>query len=897
MDQGYAVGIDLGTSNTVAIARWPDGRTRPVLFDGQPVLPSAVFLDDTGTLQVGRDAQRLAQLDPARYEPNPKRRIDEDVLLLGDRELPIADVLAAPLRAIARAVTDTVGHLPPAVLTCPAAWGTTRRSRLQEAAHRAGWPPVRLLAEPIAAARYFTETLKRPVPPGATLAIFDFGGGTLDVALVRNDGATFTVTASGGAEDLGGLDIDHAIVTHLGAILAVQYPQVWAQIERPTDELARRNRRSFWDDVRAAKEMLSRATSAPIAVPGVSASVHLTRDELEHLATPLLRRATGHLGAALRQAGLRAGNLSGIFLVGGTSRVPLVSRLLHTETGIAPTVLEQPELPVAEGAVAGSAQASAAGPTTSTGAPVSAPPGVPVSGMPVSGSPIASVSGAPTSPMMPARRPVAAPVGLGAVPAGGFTNTATPVVPAARPAPAPLWPPPSGAIPAAYLPGQPPRPPRRYRAWPWLLSIVVVIGLVCGGAYLVYRDQSGPTLGGTRTITIAGLAPAGFRQAMVADDKAYAIGQLPDGTVEIVTLDLSNGDEVHHRSEAAGGWASARLVGDWVVVFSTPAADGTRRVAVSNGVSHESLTVTLGKDEDFTLRTLWPSGELSYLLYSAVSGAVRQGTIGGGQPPFSDRPVELPPGARLMSDLRLSLDEIAFVDPAGQIHTFRGGPTLSQPNFRKVPPGHPPTLVHYSTSDTILYIVENKLEYQVLRDGTPVYRGPADRQPVWIGACGNRQDRTCVVDQRPDDPASREILAVSKAGQTEGRRAAAAHADVPGWVLGASSSLYDVLIVPTREGETVGTAVGTPGGKSHSFAGTMWLLDGGHGVLLPTRPAGAAPDWGAQPQQIEPTVVTLADGKQSPLGTINVRPGTCHAGADRMACAGADDYTVWSVRL
>ena len=68
---GHAVGIDLGTSNTVAIVRFPDGRTRPVLFDGQPILPSAVFLDYDGTLQVGRDAQRMAQLDPARFEPNP----------------------------------------------------------------------------------------------------------------------------------------------------------------------------------------------------------------------------------------------------------------------------------------------------------------------------------------------------------------------------------------------------------------------------------------------------------------------------------------------------------------------------------------------------------------------------------------------------------------------------------------------------------------------------------------------------------------------------------------------------------------------------------------------------------------------------------------------------------
>jgi molecular chaperone DnaK (HSP70) len=348
----WTVGIDLGTSNTVAILRSPDGDTRPVLFDGEPVLPSAVFLDPDGTLRTGRDAQRMASLDPARFEPNPKRRVDENVLLLGDRELPVTEVLAAPLREVARAVTGTVGRLPPAVITYPVSWGPARRQRLQHAAATAGWPPTQLVPEPVAAARYFTETLRRPVPPGGVLAVFDFGGGTLDVALVRNDGATFTVVGAGGAEDLGGLDIDAAIVAHLGRTLADRHPQVWTQISAPGDELARRHRRMFWDDVRAAKETLSRSANAPVAVPGVSASLHLTRDELEQVATPLLRRATGELARVLRQANLAPGQLCGVFLVGGTSRVPLLGRILHTETGIVPMVLEQPELLVAEGAVA-----------------------------------------------------------------------------------------------------------------------------------------------------------------------------------------------------------------------------------------------------------------------------------------------------------------------------------------------------------------------------------------------------------------------------------------------------------------------------------------------------------------------------------------------------------------
>jgi len=109
---GCAVAIDLGSSNTVAILRWADGRTRPLLFDGRPVLPSAVFVAADGAIHAGRDAERMAQLDPASYDPNPKRRIDEGAVLLGGREVPVAELLAVILRAVARAATEAVGFLP-----------------------------------------------------------------------------------------------------------------------------------------------------------------------------------------------------------------------------------------------------------------------------------------------------------------------------------------------------------------------------------------------------------------------------------------------------------------------------------------------------------------------------------------------------------------------------------------------------------------------------------------------------------------------------------------------------------------------------------------------------------------------------------------------------------------
>ncbi|MEV0004140.1 Hsp70 family protein [Micromonospora sp. NPDC050980] len=367
---GFALGVDLGTSNTVAVLRRPDGTTRPVLVDGHPILPSGVYADADGHLHVGRDAQRLAQADPAGYEPNPKRRIDEETVELRGRAYRPAELLAATLRAVADAAVAAAGHLPPAVVTHPAAWAPPRRQVLHDAVELAGWPaaaehtlagPIapgtRLLREPVAAARYYTQVLRRPVPVGGTVAVFDFGGGTLDVAVLRNEGADpwgdsgFQLVATGGLADLGGLDLDAALLGRLGELVRPVHPAAWARLTAPATTADRRDRQQLWENVRGAKEMLSRAIVAPVAVPGVEAAVPLTRADFERLAAPLLARAVAETRHVTAATGLRPEQLSGLFLVGGSTRVPLVARLLHAELGIAPTVLEQPELPVAEGAL------------------------------------------------------------------------------------------------------------------------------------------------------------------------------------------------------------------------------------------------------------------------------------------------------------------------------------------------------------------------------------------------------------------------------------------------------------------------------------------------------------------------------------------------------------------
>jgi actin-like ATPase involved in cell morphogenesis len=365
IDQGgpnVALGIDFGTSNTVAVARWPDGRVRPILVDGSPLLPSAVFADVEGNLLVGRDAVHSARLEPARFEPNPKRRVDDGLVLLGEREFNVVDLITGVLARVVEEWHRAVGpYRPETTLTCPATWGAARRTLLAEAAARAGLAGVRLVAEPVAAATYFAEVLGRDVPIGSVLMVHDFGAGTFDASLVSRTATGFEVLAVDGRDDLGGLDVDAALVEHLQA-------DSWQRLLEPSTVEERRARRQLWDDVRIAKERLSRAQSADFVVPLLDTEVHLTRDELEQVARPVLEQTVRITRNLLKFADLPAGRLAGVFLVGGASRIPLMATLLHRELGEPPVVIEQPELVVAEGSIlAGAAlltsEPAAPGPT------------------------------------------------------------------------------------------------------------------------------------------------------------------------------------------------------------------------------------------------------------------------------------------------------------------------------------------------------------------------------------------------------------------------------------------------------------------------------------------------------------------------------------------------------
>ncbi|GAA2320688.1 hypothetical protein GCM10009853_093610 [Glycomyces scopariae] len=457
--------VDLGTTHTVAVIGRGGQEPRSLLFDGSPLLASGVYLDADGDLHTGRDAQRLAAADPGRFEPHPKRRIDDGTVLLGEREVPVEELLATGLRRVAEEAAASGMRPTDTVLTFPADWGPVRRARLEAAAGLAGMGPVRLLPEPIAAATYCAEVLGQEIPVGGTVAIFDFGGGTFDVAVVRRDDTGLRTLAFGGLDDLGGLDIDMALAAHLGRVIAGRDPELWKRLDDPQGTADLRDRLAFWGEVRAAKEMLSRTSTAPVGLPGHNPmGLHLTRDELTSLADPLVARAVDETRRTVERAGVEPAALSALLLVGGSSRMPLVATRLHARLGVAPSVPEQPELPVAFGAL----KHAAAGLDTAP-----PPPTTPMAPVGYAPYPVQSPAGSlpPQQPHTSQPPPVSQPP---------HTSQPSPPYGPSQPTPAGPYPPPVSphlfrpTVHTGPLPGTAP-PARRWAALSVASSVVTVI--------------------------------------------------------------------------------------------------------------------------------------------------------------------------------------------------------------------------------------------------------------------------------------------------------------------------------------------------------------------------------------------------------------------------------------
>ncbi|QWF79626.1 type VII secretion-associated protein [Amycolatopsis sp. CA-230715] len=480
------VAVDFGTSSTCVVASLNGRDAQVVVVDGQPLMSSAVYAAADGTLFVGQEAERQAAMDPSRYEPNPKRRIDEGELLLGDTVLRVTDVVRAVLsRAVSEARRLAGGaEVSLLVLTHPADWGAVRTRLLRQAAGGLAHQ-VALVPEPVAAAVYHAATFaptevnqERTVEfsgaPGDTLAVLDLGGGTVDVSVVRRASGTsrggFQVLATRGDPSFGGADIDQSLLEHVGSLVSATDPGAWSQLVDGRELADRRRRRVLHQDVRGAKETLSRHAYTDVPMPPPFADAHVTREDLERLIAAPLGRAVELTVSAIDEAGMRPRQLTAIFLVGGSSRVPMISRLVHERTGVVPTTLDQPETVVARGALR-AVQLDPAHPAPAHPAPAR---GTPPRGTAPPGSnpdrPTTVVR--PTDPPPPAR------------PAFSGLNVAR-----QRPVGRPLVPlPPPHPVAPAQAP-EPPKPTRRKR-W-WLIGAAALVVAAAAVTVPIVLSKSG----------------------------------------------------------------------------------------------------------------------------------------------------------------------------------------------------------------------------------------------------------------------------------------------------------------------------------------------------------------------------------------------------------------------
>lgn len=348
----WVLAVDFGTSNTSAAHRiGPDRVESLPLTHTSNLMPSSVYVDHTGAITTGDVAINQATVDPAGFVAYPKTHVAVGSVMVRGQDVPVAHTIASVLRTVYNQALPRHNNHPPAevVLTHPEAWSQGELGVLRHAASLAGLGGrVSLISEPRAAAFYYSRQHDAKIVKGSTIAVFDFGGGTLDIAvLTATSEWTFEVIRAGGDNTLGGKNLDATVARWVDERLRDDDPDLAAWLRTPDGLDARR---TLDDQIRRAKELLSEHPSATIRVTGNGADLTftITRDEFEQLIEPQITRGVQLAAQVLRDAGVDRSSLQALYLTGGSSRIPYVHRRLSELGSIA--TLDDPKTVVAKGA-------------------------------------------------------------------------------------------------------------------------------------------------------------------------------------------------------------------------------------------------------------------------------------------------------------------------------------------------------------------------------------------------------------------------------------------------------------------------------------------------------------------------------------------------------------------
>lgn len=499
-------------------------------------LAAVLAPDDGDALVTGREARRRAAADPSRFEPAPRRHVDEPTILLGSRVVGIGEALGAVLTAtVDRAAPALRGARPGrVVLTHPASWGTSRREVLRRAGSGLGAELV-LLPEPLAVAAHAAWMRPGSASVGP-VAVLDVGTRTARAAVVA--GPDPVVVAERTAHGCGGDEADELL---LAAVLAT-WPEGAAGADRLHEVVTgatlpdRRHRQVLIEDVRAARERLSDAEQAEIPLPGGASTAWCSRGELEDVLSDPCERLVGLLAAALDDAGVEPARLAGLRVVGGLARTPLLGTLVHRELGIPPVVPPEPRGVVARGALLALARREGAGARNGVVGP---------------GSAIATRGGPARPSEVSSRRGLVGSVAAGR---GGSPDPG--------PAPLPGWPRPDASRPAppSALAGPAaatPAAPLEARAVPWPLP------------------PGPPALGTGPTAPVPPSRPPLDRDTGSYPVATDPVATDPDGPTRRIAHPLVPASRARARTETPGGstrWTPRRRAAVIAAVTVTVAA-------------------------------------------------------------------------------------------------------------------------------------------------------------------------------------------------------------------------------------------------------------------------------------------------------------------------------------
>ena len=350
-----AVGIDLGTTNSL-VAALRSGLSEPLAdANGNVILPSAVRYH-ADRVEVGESARLAASSDPFNTVLSVKRLMGRglsDVKQLGEQlpyrfvggesHMPFIDTVQGPkspvevsaeiLKVLRERAEKTLGgELVGAVITVPAYFDDAQRQATKDAAKLAGLNVLRLLNEPTAAAvAYGLDQSAEGV-----VAIYDLGGGTFDISILRLTGGVFEVLATGGDSALGGDDFDHAIASWM-----VEQAGLSADLDPGTQ-------RTLLQAACAAKEALTDASSVTVAFGGWQSE--LTREAFDAMIEPMVARSLKACRRAVRDANIEIEDVQAVVMVGGSTRVPRVREAVAQMFGREPLTDIDPDQVVAIGA-------------------------------------------------------------------------------------------------------------------------------------------------------------------------------------------------------------------------------------------------------------------------------------------------------------------------------------------------------------------------------------------------------------------------------------------------------------------------------------------------------------------------------------------------------------------